>query len=50
MKNGYSKETKISALWVKREKFIPNCQGYLPGKQGEVTIEKFTGLSGNRSL
>jgi hypothetical protein len=26
MKNGCSKETKIAALWVKGEKFIPNYQ------------------------
>jgi hypothetical protein len=30
--NEGSKETKIASPWVKREKFIPNCQGYLSGK------------------
>ena len=38
--NGHSKETKIATLWMRMEKFIPICQGYLQGKQGERTVER----------
>lgn len=47
---GCSKETTIASLWVKREKFIPNCQGFLPGKQEVVTGERFPGGMGKGSL
>lgn len=43
--NGHSKETKIDTLWVKKQKFIPNCQSVFwlsPGKaRRKATEENF---------
>jgi hypothetical protein len=46
MKNGHIKEAKIATQSRNREKFISNCQGCLPGKQGEATKEKISELYG----
>lgn len=39
--DGYSKETTTAVPWVKRGKFIPKCQGSLPGKQEKATSKVF---------